>query len=303
MIFFMNPELGAWGRGGRYITPPCVLVISMPEKSHITVAQISEARLFAGPGDIPLGNGLHGFAQSWNIYRVNPADFFMLSADTGDASVNSLIEAGMDLSDEKGPDPGSIAWFYRRLELETGQFISKRSLCSYPSGHDPVHISSDTLVHDLTGLGFHIPDGLTEDSPADEIILMAQPPEASLPLAAAGGGDDGINTAALLFNISRGRVTEVTNYPVNLTFSELAGGLYRITGRLLPPVPDRIRKARLQWLFRIDTEAGRLQSVPGMSGSQGSMFWAAFHIPGAEMVRPHDIIIRITAQSPAESGN
>ncbi len=126
MIFFMNPELGAWVRGGRYITPPAVLVISMPEKSRITVAQISESQLFAGPGDIPLGNGLHGFAQSWNTYRVSPSDFFMLSADTGDASAEAVIKAKIDQVDEKGPEPGSMVWFYRQLEIETGQFVSKK---------------------------------------------------------------------------------------------------------------------------------------------------------------------------------
>ncbi len=164
--------------------------------------------------------------------------------------------------------------------------------------HDPVYVTPDRLVSDLISLGFHIPDDLAENSSPDQIILMAEPPETPLPLAAAGGGSsDGINTTALLFNISRGRVTEVETFPVNLTFSEYAGGLYRVTGRLLPPVPDTVARARLHWLFRIDTEAGRLQPVPGMSGSQGSMFWAAFNIPGAEMIRPHDLIIRITAHS------
>jgi hypothetical protein len=297
MIFFMNPGLGAWARGGRYVAPPAVLVISMPEKSHVTVAQISESALFAGPGDIPLGNGLPGFAQSWNTYRVNPADFFMLSADTGDASAKAVIEAKMDLADEKGPEPGSVAWFYRRLEVETGQFISQKS-CYPVLRHDPGYIAPDRLVDYLARLGFHVPDDPAEKSTPDRIILMAEPPETTLPLAAAGGADDGgISTTALLFNISHGRVTEVETFPVNLTFSEYAGGLYRITGRLLPPVPDTIAKARLHWLFRIDTEAGRLQPVPGMSGSQGSMFWAAFNITGTEMIRPHDLIIRITVHS------
>ncbi len=300
MIFFLNPELGGWGRGGRYVTPPSVLVISPPqkslEKSLVTVAQISAFPPFAGPGDIPLGNGLHGFAQAWNVYRLDPSAFFMLSADTGDASANAVMEAMIDQVDEGGPEPGSLIWFFRHLELETGKFISTKSCFRTPDRCDLLYISSSQLASDLSQLGFRVSEDITEDSSPDHIILMAQPPDNMLPMAAAGGGDEeNFETSALLFHMEQGRVTGVDAVQVTLTFSDYTDGIYRVTGRLASPFTETVEQADLHWLMRIDTEQGSLQPIPGMSGSHGNMFWAAFNIPGVSMVRAHDFTIRITA--------
>ncbi len=296
MIFFLDPELGGWGRGGRYVNPPSVLVISPPQKSLVTVAQISAFPPFAGPGDIPLGNGLYGFAQAWNIYRLAPSAFFMLSADTGDASANAVMEAMIDQVDERGPEPGSLIWFFRHLELETGKFISARSCFRAPGRCDLLYVSSSQLVSDLSTLGFHVSGDISENSSPDHIILAAQPPENMLPMAAAGGGSEGdIETSALLFHMEQGRVTDVDAVQVTLTFSDYTDGIYRITGRLVSPFSRAVEQAHLHWLIRIDTEHGSLRPIPGMNGSHGTMFWAAFSIPGASMVRAHDFTIRITA--------
>ena len=296
MIFFMNPRLGTWGRGGRYINPPAVLVISPPENSLVTVAQVCSGSIFLGPGDIPLGNGLHGYAQAWNTYRVNPADFSMLTADTGDVSAKAVIDAMIDLSDSGRPEPGSIAWFYRHLELETGRFISQKSCRGDDSGDGLSSITREQLASDLENLGFSIPHDIPEDAEPDHLLLHSKPPESLLPLAASGGNiHEGLSLSALVFFIRNGRVKDVKNLPVTLTFSEYADGIYSIMGRIEVKDMPELERATLHWLISVETGTGSLQPIAGMSGSKGMMFWAAFNIPEADMVRPNDVNIRITA--------
>jgi hypothetical protein len=122
-----------------------------------------------------------------------------------------------------------------------------------------------------------------------------------LPVSAAGeSGDRDGHTTALVFTVSRGRLTGIEPLPVTLAFSDYAGGIYRVAGRLAEPVPDAISRAELNWVLRMDTGAGSLQPIPGMSGYKGTMFWAAFNIPANRMAEPRHFTIRIMAHTPHE---
>ena len=299
MIFSLSPRLGSWGKGGRYICPPAVLVISGPEEDLVTVSQISEAALFSGRGDIFFENGLYGFAQSWNLYSIRPADFFLFLGRTDEAAVKAILDARSKAASEEGPEPGSIVWFYRQLELEIGRGVSGRSCASCTEQSSKAFISPEQIAAELKRLQFHIADDIPAGTSAEQIILMAEPPEYILPLAAAGGSR-GDRTAALLFTISRHGLLGVKTLPVVLSFSEYAGGVFRIAGRLAEPVPDAVLRAELTWILRMDTETGSLEPIPGMSGSKGTMFWAAFDIPSRQMVRREHIAIRIMAQIASE---
>ncbi len=296
MIFFLSPSLGCWGRGGRYITPPAVLVLSRPHNSEITVAQIAGTGMFAGTGDIALGNGLLGYAQSWNIYRINTRDLLMLSADTGDRPVRSVTEAIMNQKENPHPEPGSIAWFYQELELETGRVISARSVSADSGIHTPFYMDTATLADDLERAGFSIPPDIDSLTSPDRLLLMAEPPETIMPLAAAGGGEhDGFEVTVLIFHVNQGRIIKIVTLPASISFSEYGDGIYRVAGKLSAPIPESMQGLKLHWLMLMETEHGPIQPLPGMSGSQGTMFWAAFGISATDLIRAGDIKIRITA--------
>ncbi len=299
MIFFLNPALGTWGRDGRYVTPPTVLILSEPDRDELTVAQVSGAYVFNGPGDIPLGSGLQGFAESWNTYRIHCGDLLMLSANAGDASAEAVTHAMAEVVDKARPEPGSVTWFYQELERETGRFISDRSCNLSKAANSPLHIQSENIKHHLENAGFNFAASIPANASPETILLMSDPPEELLPLAAAGGGSENkVDLSAIVFHLADGNIREIVTMPVTISFSEQANGLYRITGRLAAPLPETMQGAELQWLVRIDTADGLQQPVPGMSGSSGMMFWAAFNLPASGTVRPGDIKIRISALEP-----
>ncbi len=129
---------------------------------------------------------------------------------------------------------------------------------------------------------------------------MADPPEQMLPLAAAGNDNDDNNvlSPAVICHVQEGRIKKIITLPVIISFSEHANGLYRVSGRLSAPLPENLKNARLRWLIRIETSDGPREPVPGMHGCSGEMFWAAFGIPNASMVKTSDLKVRIIADEP-----
>ncbi len=300
MIFALKPALGTWLRGGRYVNPPPVLILARQDSQKVTVAQVSGTLVFAGPDDVPLGNGLHGFAQPWNTYDIKTESLLMLMADTGDREARSVRAAAIAPQSIREPEPGSAAWFFRLLELETGTAISARSLGDQTQFLSPDFLNSGTLLDDLEKLPVELEGRAGPDVSPDHLLLKTRSAESIIPLAASDN-EQKETVNALVFYVSQGHVSQVRAVPVKITFCECQNGFYRVSGRLEIPLPD---EGKSHWLFMLDTASGQEYPLPGMSGTKGHLFWASFHVADNCTVTPASLVIRITVGSDqAPEGN
>jgi len=120
--------LKACGMGprGRYYNPPSVLVLELPQDLPGTarVAPVYDDLRLAGPGDVPLKNGL--FAESWNTFPVNVEDLeycgYSVERERVDEVLLTLAAPWTDL------EQGSHLEAFRRLEVERPHFLLSKPL-------------------------------------------------------------------------------------------------------------------------------------------------------------------------------
>ncbi len=178
---------------GDYHNPPLVLVLNEPdEEGRVLVAQVFDNEDLRAEGDVPLDDGLWGFAEAWNIYGL---------------PVSALGEhplyragkacAGQVLEESRGVFPPidvrSPLYHFRVCEVETGSFFSLGLNADAwfdqeeEEPEQPIRNESRVIrfvrIEHGAGNAFRIAEVAEEGRERLEKMLSARPD--SLPLAAA----------------------------------------------------------------------------------------------------------------------
>ena len=291
-LWSLRPSCGGWGPKNRYYNPPVVLVIGITSPDHVQVVQTSEVVELAGPDDLLFDNGLSGFAEPWNQYTLQTGN---LHACLGHISRQRLDELHQRITAEhSAPAPGSLLWFFRQLEVETGWFFAAQALDSFQE--QPENISIDNLLDipteqlaaDLRQLPVVLPDIDLSSSSAD-ILARAMPTDDLLPLAAADLEPQTLQI--LLFVVEHGKIRTAEMVPGHLTLVERKKNSLHISGCCRSDLPDDA-----VWIFRWQSSDWSLQPLPGQYGACEGVFWAVFPITEITCPEQGELVVRILVQ-------
>ncbi len=287
-LYALDLQLAGWGPKARYYNPPVVLVLSLTDAHSVFVCQTYGDPDLAGPDDIALGGGFAGFAQPWNCYTLMRQDLG-LHLGTVDALVAEMVRRQIDQG-RFSPLPGSLLWFFRQMEVETGFFFSSRSVDQLLARHErasipfPAGIDNGTIRRDLHSLPVRFP--LVDLSAASvvDLLFWAEPDPKHLPLAAA----DTEIVPALVFTLEYGRLTAAEVVPLSVSFCEYADNLLTVTGSIAS-LPSGSRA----WLFRWHTGGQLIEPLPEHAGHDNLLFWAAFPLTPEQATQPGHLVVRI----------
>jgi hypothetical protein len=287
-IYALDPRLAGWGPKSRYYNPPAVLIVSCPDERSVFVCQIYGDTELAGPDDVALGHGVSGFAQPWNCYTLMRRDLGLYLG-----KIDAQIADRVRQHGEQGtfsPQPGSLLWFFRQMEVETGFFFSNQAIHSLLADHESdavalVHTLDPAKVREyLHCLPLTLP-ATDRDVPSPlDLLVWAVADERILPLAAA----DEETIPALIFTLQQGRIVSVAIEPLTVSFQEYAEGMLTITGSTTSMAIDA-----LTWVFRWQTEGQLIEPLPGQSGCDDQVFWATFPLTPEQAAQPGTMVVRI----------
>jgi hypothetical protein len=188
------------------------------------------------------------------------------------------------------PQPGSLLWFFRQMEVETGFFFSNQAIHSLLADHESdavalVHTLDPAKVReDLHCLPLTLP-ATDRDVPSPlDLLVWAVADERILPLAAA----DEETIPALIFTLQQGRIVNVAIEPLTVSFQEYAEGLLTITGSTTSMIIDAHT-----WVFRWQTEGQLIEPLHGQSGCDDQVFWATFPLTQEQAAQPGTLVVRI----------
>lgn len=290
-LYALNPKLAGWGPKARYYNPPIVLVLAIPDALSVFVCQTYGDQAFAGPDDTNLEPAFPGFAQPWNCYTLMQTNLGILLG-TVDEQVVKMLEQRVR-QDLFSPQPGSLLWFFRQMEVETGFFFSSQAVTQLLAFHENdagtsfTHLDRNRLMEDL----HHLPIRLTGiDAPAlspVDLLCRAEPDPHSLPLAAADAEMD----FALAFTLENGTLTAVETQQITISFCEYANGLLTVTGSLAS-----LPSGSHSWIFRWQTSTQLIEPLSEHSGHDGLLFWTAFSLSPELIKPPAHLLVRILVE-------
>ncbi len=280
-----------WGAKDRYYSPPVVLVMDVvPDSGGIVVVQTYGDMALAGPDDIALGNGCSGFAEPWNRYTVRTTDLAMRMGRVSDQCAAAVRKALQENACH-APEEGSLLWFFRQVEVETGYHFTQQALAGvYPLGNSTSTSSlsaldPDTLAEDLRLLPVRLPE-IRPGDPPDQLLARTMPADDLLPLAAAGQAHNRITI--LFFTVLRGRIREVRAVPGELTLQAVQDGMLQVSGRCdICPV----RNSR--WIFRWQSREWSIEPLPGQHGMADGVFWAVFPVADLREPEKGELTVRV----------
>ena len=287
-LYALDPKLAGWGPKSRYYNPPIVLVISCPDEHSVFVCQTYGDTTFAGPDDVDLETGLCGFAEPWNCYTLMRSDLAFFSGTVA----MQVIEIVQQQSTQSRftPQPGSLLWFFRQMEVETGYFFSHRAVTRLLALHENDNLvrlantDSNKIMQDLERLPLRLATlDFPPASPLD-LLCWAEPDPQRLPLAAA----DTESLPALVFTLKEGSLTAIEVLQMKISFSEYAVGLMTITGSV-PSLPA----GSYSWIFRWHAENQLIEPLPDHSGHDGLHFWTAFSLKPEQAMPPGHLAVRL----------
>jgi len=292
-LWLLQPSLGGWGPKHRYYNPPVVLITGLAETDAVNVVQTSGDAELAGPDDLLLDNGLTGFAEPWNQYTLRTTD---LQICLGQISKQLCIQL-RELSDgtPSAPAPGSLLWFFRQMEVETGWYFAEQSLAALHENSDRVSptsfptITTDILLADLQQLPVIIPDVDCTALPED-ILSRTMPADALLPLAAADLQPHMIRI--LLFIVEQGRIHTAEMIPGDVTLMDRQDSTLHISGCCSSDVSDDA-----VWIFRWQSDSWSVKPLPGQYGASEGVFWAVIPISDIAAPEQGELIVRITVNN------
>lgn len=291
-LWSLKPSCGGWGPKNRYYNPPVVLVTGLVHPNHVRVIQTSGSVELAGPDDLFLGNGLSSFAEPWNRYTLQTVD---LSGCLGRISRQQLDKLQRHIDAEpSAPETGSLLWFFRQMEVETGWFFGGLALDSWLK--QPENISIDDILEtpleelaaDLRQLPVIVPDMDISCSAAD-ILARTRPADDLLPLAAAELQPETIQI--LLFIVDQGKIQTSEMIPAHLTLIERKESTLHISGCCRSDLPDDA-----VWVFRWQSDSWSVQPLPGQYGAREGVFWAVFPLVATTAPEEGELIVRILVQ-------
>jgi hypothetical protein len=292
-LWTVAPEMGGWGGKSRYYAPPVVLVTGLVDNRAVAVVQTCSDCTLAAADDILLDNELIGFAQPWNRYTlaVNDLAFCIgrvsgqLVEQVGAAVQTEARESGLQLQ------PGSLLWFFRNMEVETGWFFARKSIAgllgSRESSSDHANpenrIDLAALRTDL--LARHVLVAAAPDADSIEQLLATTMPDTEL-LSLAAAGAEPRNIPVLLFYLDQGRVEEIKTVFATLTHYEEQDRVIMVSGTCAS-CPEQ----ECDWFFR--WKVGNLfrRPLPGQYGMEDGVFWAVFPVDPPESDDSVDILL------------
>lgn len=288
----LSLSLAGWGPKSRYYTPPVVLVIDLPDEQAVHVVQTFGDPILAGPDDILFDNDLVGFAEPWNRYTVRVGD---LGDALGTVSDDCLLRVKEVMNNPAPPlQIGSLLWFFRQMEIETGWYFARQSIAGLlestakTSQFTFADIPTDRMLEDLEQLPVIMPD--IDGTPLPEDILArTMPADALLPMAAAELKPHSIRI--LLFVVERNRIRTAELIPGDVTLMDRKESTLNISGCCRADIPDDA-----SWVFRWQSREWSVQPLPGQYGASEGVFWAVF--PITEITNPEqgELIVRILVQ-------
>lgn len=289
-LYALDAGLADWGPKSRYYNPPVVLVLSLPDAHSIFVCQTYGDQELAGPDDIPLGTDIAGFAQPWNCYTLRRED---LGLHLGAVAVQ-VVERVRQQSEQQqcAPQPGSLLWFFRQMEVETGFFFSYRAVTMLLEQHERALFSVDgdngAILQNLRKLPlqFTNPD-LAAATPV-ELLCWAEADPGQLPLAAA---DSETASHALVFTMSNGTITNTDVVPLSLSFHEYADSRLTVNGSVAS-----LPSGSLTWIFRWQSDERLIEPLPDHYGHDDTFFWAAFSLTPEQSIPPAHLVVRIVCE-------
>jgi hypothetical protein len=291
-LWSLQPSLGGWGPKQRYYNPPLVLITAVEGKDNVHLVQTFGNVDFAGPDDLLFDNGLSGFIEPWNQYTLQRT---ALQTCLGQVSTQLLsrLQERID-SDPSSPEPGSLLWFFRQMEVETGWYFAAQSLAAHlttaekPSPFLLAGITTDTLLADLGNLSVIIPHTDPAALPED-ILAQTMPADDLLPMAAAELQPQAIQI--LLFTVEQDRIQKVELIPAEVTVIDRQESTLYVSGCCSSDVPDNAA-----WIFRWQSAANAVKPLPGRHGASKGVFWTVFPIADIPDPEQGELIVRIVIQ-------
>jgi len=236
----VSAALAGWGPRERYYNPPLVLVLEYPRDmpGAVRVAQVYDDPCLAGPGDVPLEEGL--FAESWNTYALRIEDLESAFGFVDETKLREVLNA--QATDPPSPEEGTILDAFRRLEVEVAAFFALQALSDLMDRRE---------LGPLERIAALFPDGeslkraLAEEEPgirwpeevADPRVMLAHARLAKerLPMAAAGE-EEWISANMAVLD---GEVLRLEAVFCEIRHFSLQGNALVVGGKVLPPPTGR----------------------------------------------------------------
>ena len=286
----LRPETGGWGPKRRYYNPPLVVITDVISCNAVHVCQIYDDSTLAGPDDIALGQEYAGFAEPWNCYTLATRDLGPTFGNVADEIIDRIQTCRtIDLQ------PGSLLWFFRQMEVETGFFFAKKSVdwlletdeqkdTSFFQDLPLKYGSREEFLADLRQFPLILP--ANENLSFPELLAGTMPTDELLPLAAAG--DWPADAKALLFTVDNGQICKVEAVHITVTACEDDGQVLHLTGS-----SPLWAQARYKWIFHWKEEEQFIAPLPGMYGADKGVFWVSFPRPSRPGKIEEHFIVRI----------
>ncbi len=290
-LYSLRQDLAGWGEKGRYYNPPVVLLLACPDTDAVLVCQTYGDPAFAGPGDVALGALFTGFAQLWNRYTLLRTDL-----DTYLGTVDAPILATIDQAGEQDAlplQPGTLLWFFRQMEVETGYFFSRRAVEQLMTAHEDQSLSFlasakiPIIRQDLDKLPVHFSADTLGEISVLELFLHTEPDDRLLPLAAA----DCETQPALRFSLQGDRIIAAELQQISISSFDYAQGILTISG-----ATDAPYACKQTWIFGWRVGGHCIEPLPELTGQEGKYFWVAFALSPDQLLPPSQLVVRILSE-------
>lgn len=283
-LWLVRPELGGWAEKSRYYNGPVVLVLDDSDEKTVNVMQVYDDDYFKGPEDVALASGprdtpeegVAGFAEPWNRYSLNRDDLAVRLGKVARDVVEKCRASSLTPSIEI--EQGSLLWFFRNMEVETGYHFARQSITNVLEDSQiqmsrektaGLHsISPEQLMQQLQQLSLQCRTSLPGDATALEVLASCCLPDDRLPLAAADTGKSGF---ALVFSFGSGSLETYTTSTFTLHQTDIQGNSLLVSGTLPDEVVDF--DAFYCWWKK---DGKLIAPDEGSSGYDRQVFWATF---------------------------
>ena len=282
-LWGISTKMRGWGEKNRYYNPPVVLITGTIADYGFAVVQIYDDILLASQDDVlllgPDDGELIGFAQPWNRYSLHRGNLDICLGRVTESclhAVTCLLEVGKAMEQEQktAPKQGSLLWFFRNMEVETGWYFSRQAMGDLMDSYGAAEqadngITLSYLRTRLAGQPVIMPDIVFDESDLESFLCAVVPDDGLLALAAADTRSEE-SVQALLFLTGSDEHVRVKTVTCEIKTSIMDGYL-RVSGSSEENPGDNC-----EWFFRWSGKDWFIKSIAEESGWEGGVFWTAF---------------------------
>lgn len=120
-VWMLAKRFGGWRDDGRFVNPPCVLLLEDMPSASWKVAQLYNDKRLMGARDVPL-NGLFGFAEGWNSYLVGDDRLDCCLGVVKSDELELVVAASVSFYEPLFD--GSFLSYFRATEKDVGAFVA-----------------------------------------------------------------------------------------------------------------------------------------------------------------------------------